>query len=68
VLKVNREWWDRYQLDIPVVHIESTYFFKHRAPFDGDTQQLARAIEKVAQGGAVEKVGFDPDARKARFK
>ena len=54
----NEDLLDRYKHDIPVVHKEGAYWFKHRLPFDGDGERIAREIEREG----VNPVGSKPDA------
>ena len=59
----NADFDDRYKFDIPVVHKDGVYFFKHRMPFEGDAEMMREAI--LENGGPV---GQEPDARKMRMK
>ena len=57
--KENRAWFGKYKYDIPVIHYNGQYWFKHRIPFDGDIGKVRLEIER---GGAVEAVGQEPNA------
>ncbi|GMI24782.1 hypothetical protein TeGR_g138 [Tetraparma gracilis] len=48
----------RYRYDIPVVHRNGGYLFKHRLPFGGDEGRVRELIETGGGG----PVGDEPDA------
>jgi hypothetical protein len=54
----NEAIFERYKYDIPVIHKNGAYFFKHRVPFDGDEAALRESIMKAE----TDAVGSDPDA------
>ena len=57
----NEAWYSKYKFDIPVIHCDGEYWFKHRLP--------ERDLLKVClRGGEWEKIGSDPDALKMEKK
>ena len=50
-------WWAKYKYDIPVLHIDGSYWAKHRITLDGALDALATASE-----GAFEAQRGEPDA------
>ena len=51
------QWWDRYKYDIPVLHIDNTYWAKHRITLD----ETLEALDEAEQGTFAPRRG-EPDA------
>ena len=55
----NKEWWNRYKYDIPVLHINGLYWTKHRLTSD----EAIQALESSNDGTFTEQKG-QPNAAK----
>jgi glutaredoxin len=57
------EWFERYQFDIPVLHIDGAYWTKHRLT----AAEAECALAAATRGAAVVPIGgAEPDARRSR--
>ena len=62
----NEELYDAYKYDIPVVHINGKYWFKHRIPYS-DPKSVGEVILRFGSRGveaSFEPVGKDPKESK----
>ena len=55
----NKEWFDKYKYDIPVLHVGETYWTKHRI-----TEDEAREGLRQATGGEFTERPGEPNAAK----
>jgi hypothetical protein len=55
-------WYERYQYDIPVLHINGQYWTKHRIT----TTEAETGLQAVSQGQPFLPIGVEPDARDSR--
>jgi len=52
-----REWWDKYKYDIPVLHLDNQYWTKHRLTRD----EAVKGITSI-QTGQFESPAGEPNA------
>ena len=57
----NSDFFDRYKYDIPVVHYNGAYWFKHRPPADAT---LEKQLGRVGLDAEVDPIGAEPDAKR----
>lgn len=60
---VHRDWFEKYKYDIPVLHINGTYWTKHTL----STQEAERAL-RAAQSGSFQSPPDEPNAGKTERK
>lgn len=61
--EANKEWWDRYKYDIPVLHLGGKYWTKHRL----DMKEAVSALKEERQGEFAERKGQPNAAAMERF-
>lgn len=59
-----KNWWDRYKYDIPVLHLNQQYWTKHRLT----PEQAREGIESFQQGKFISPIEEEPNAAKYESK